>query len=299
MEDASSIVEGTQSWKPCLAAACEEQAPSAIIPPVYHPTVEASTPTAGPRSDTTIRTYVWSDKLLDCFAYGPCHATVGLTMVLPLCTYTQTHVPSSYIVIFSTVHSQLQPSNLVASTVAIGQVMVRLQTVGWAVLPFGRPQDAFRVAIVLTMFWITVNCLIYYLAIISSVLKLILFSSVNATIYVYFVINVIRVRWHVRKRYNIVTTKRSDYSIGGCAPHLCTMQLLRHTGDYDTYNAQWFTATGLPAHVQHNLPPVRDKQIPGGDQGSIMSNAGNNNNNDATIVSLEEDEPFQQYYLQM
>jgi hypothetical protein len=57
------------------------------------------------------------------------------------------------------------------------------------------------------------------------------------------------VRWHVRKRYAIVTTKRSDYSIGGCAPHLCTMQLLRHTGDYDTYSGQWFTAVRVICYV--------------------------------------------------
>jgi hypothetical protein len=173
---------------------------------------------------------------MDCFAYGPCHASVSLTIVMPFC---------KFIKLIIKLHEQYHSRSSFYYTcypVALAQVMVRLQTVGWLALPYTKGRNAFRVAILLTMFWITVNCLLYYLAVVSLVLKLILFGAVNATFLLYYAINVIRVRWHVRKRYHIVTTKRSDYSIGGCAPHLCTMQLLRHTGDYDTYSGQWFTA---------------------------------------------------------
>jgi len=34
-----------------------------------------------------------------------------------------------------------------------------------------------------------------------------------------------------------------------CCPCLTVAQIMRHTTDYDTYRAEWFSATGLPDHV--------------------------------------------------
>ena len=138
--------------------------------------------------------------------------------------------------------------------------MVRLQAVGWIALPSQRAYDPFRIAILLTMFWITINCLIYYLALVLLT-KLILFLAINSVIYLYFVSNVIRTRLFVRRCYGISSTTRSNSStttqdtlIGGLVPHLCLMQLLRHTCDYDTLAGFVLTANGVSSQVKLIVP---------------------------------------------
>jgi hypothetical protein len=139
--------------------------------------------------------------------------------------------------------------------VALSQVMVRLQTVRWIALPTRRPRDPFRIAILLTMFWITVNCLIYYLAVVTLT-KLILFIVVNAVLYLYYLANVIRTRLSLRRRFGILTARSSeDVMVGGLLPTLCVMQMLRHTCNYDTLAGYSLTATGLSTHVKLHLPP--------------------------------------------
>jgi hypothetical protein len=142
--------------------------------------------------------------------------------------------------------------------------MVRLQTVGWIALPSQRPNDPFRIAILLTMFWITINCLIYYMALVLLT-KLIFFLAMNSAIYLYFVSNVIRIRLSVRRRYAITTARSNnnnntvavvanDTLIGGLVPQLCLMQLLRHTCDYDTLAGFVFTANGVSSQVKLIVP---------------------------------------------
>ena len=140
--------------------------------------------------------------------------------------------------------------------VALGQVMTRLQNVRWIALPSSprRPRDAFRIAIILTMFWITVNCLIYYLEVLV-VTKIILFVTINFVLYLYYLANVIRTRLRLRRRFNISPLKKGeDMTVGGLVPLLCVMQMLRHTCDYDNLAGYCFTATGVASHIKLHMP---------------------------------------------
>jgi hypothetical protein len=140
--------------------------------------------------------------------------------------------------------------------VALGQVMVRLQNVRWIALPSPRPRDAYRIAILLTMFWITINCLIYYLALVKLT-KLILFVAVNSALYLYYLANVIRTRLLVRRRFGILNARTAeDTVVGGLVPFLCLMQLLRHTCDYNTLAGFVCTANGVSSQVKLILPPL-------------------------------------------
>ena len=38
--------------------------------------------------DITNRIGIWNDRLLDCFRFGPCHASVITSFIFPLCTYS-------------------------------------------------------------------------------------------------------------------------------------------------------------------------------------------------------------------
>lgn len=134
--------------------------------------------------------------------------------------------------------------------------MVRLQNVRWIALPSPRPKDPYRIAIVLTMFWITINCLIYYLALVMLT-KLILFLAVNGALYLYYLANVIRTRLLVRRRYGIWNDRTAeDTLVGGLVPFLCVMQLLRHTCDYDTLAGFICTANGVSSQVKLIVPPL-------------------------------------------
>lgn len=119
--------------------------------------------------------------------------------------------------------------------------MTRMQALRWIAMPCRR-KDSFRVSIVLTMFWITVNCLIFYLPI-GGVSKLVFFLAVNGALYFYLIINVIRTRRMLRKMYGIPTGARpmNDVLVGSIIPQLALMQMLRHTCDYDTYSGQCCT----------------------------------------------------------
>jgi Cys-rich protein (TIGR01571 family) len=72
---------------------------------------------------------------------------------------------------------------------------------------------------------------------------------------IYMLVVLIRTRSHVRQRYSI-----PEQSCSGCEDCCCafwlpcctTLQIARHTADYDTYHAACCTETGLP----HNAPEV-------------------------------------------
>jgi hypothetical protein len=145
--------------------------------------------------------------------------------------------------------------------------MVRLQNVRWIALPTRRPRDPFRIAILLTMFWITVNCLIYYLAVVVLT-KMILFIAINGVLYLYFLANVIRTRFFLRRRFGISTARTSeDALVGGLVPMLCVMQMLRHICNYDTLAGYCLTATGFSTQVKLNLPP----RVPADDDGRVST----------------------------
>lgn len=138
----------------------------------------------------------------------------------------------------------LSQSNLrIPEIVALGQVMTRLQ-VGWFFLPnrsYQHPKDAFRISIGLTMFWITINCLVFYLPPPGlSLTTIISLAVVNAIIYIYYISNVIRVRLRLRHAYLIPNNFR-DVLIGGLLAPVAVMQMLRHTCDYSTYVGKLLT----------------------------------------------------------
>ena len=147
---------------------------------------------------------------------------------------------------------------MASNSVALGQVMTRLQS-GWIALPnrARRPKDAFRLALIITMFTITINCLLYYLAE-DNTLRIALFTSINASIYFYFAANVIRTRRRLRKRF-IIPMKRQyeDLFVGGVIPMLVVSQMLRHTSDYDTYSGQFCTAVSCNLIIFHMMPIKR------------------------------------------
>jgi len=69
---------------------------------------------------------------------------------------------------------------------------------------------------------------------------------------IYILIALYRTRKAVREQHNIPTQSCGNYE-DVCCTLFCsfctTMQLMRQTADYDTYNANCCTETGLPSHV--------------------------------------------------
>lgn len=165
----------------------------------------------------------WKSSILGFLKYGPFHPTILLSMFFPY--------------------------------LALSQVMIRLD-LEFIAIP-GRSnhtKDTFRIALVAEMVWVTINCLIYYLPI--RLIQLVFFGVVNAVVFGYLLLNVIRVRRKVRLRYQISTrTSHEDTICSLLLSLLVIMQLLRQTADYDTYSASCFSSNGLPAHVPLQIPP--------------------------------------------
>jgi len=145
--------------------------------------------------------------------------------------------------------------------------MVRMRT-GWAFLPkLDGQRHAFRVACIFTMFFVVVNCLLYYLpssAIsagwlsLPSVLKTFLVAVFNGVFVAYFILNVISIRRRLRKRYRIKKERCGPYEdvfMGFCCAPYVLIQMLRQTVDYETYPSLFCTSTGLPEHIQVDVPP--------------------------------------------
>ena len=69
---------------------------------------------------------------------------------------------------------------------------------------------------------------------------------------IYMLVLLIRTRAHVRHRYNIPETHCrgcEDCCCAVFAPCCTTLQLARHTADYDTYHAACCSETGLPPNA--------------------------------------------------
>lgn len=61
-------------------------------------------------------------------------------------------------------------------------------------------------------------------------------------------------RTYVRSKYAIPENENcptgcEDGIVAVFCPCLTTAQMMRHTTEYETYRAAWFSATGLPDHV--------------------------------------------------
>jgi len=74
----------------------------------------------------------------------------------------------------------------------------------------------------------------------------------------FFCVNlIIRTRLSIRKAYEI-----PEENLEGCEDLLVSIwcsccvigQMMRHTADYDTFRAVWFSETGLPSHIEV-VPP--------------------------------------------
>jgi hypothetical protein len=193
---------------------------------------------------------------MDCFAYGPCHSSLLIPLFFPFCTSIINHDLN----FFPLGLIKLNLSDDSSTLVALGQTMVRLNTETWIALPTYRPNDPFRVAILLTMFWITANCLIYYLAVVTA-FKWILFFVIGGVMHLYLATNSIRTRLATRRRFRIEESwKHEDLWIAGVVPAINLMQLLRHTGEYDRLAGHGFTATGLAVRVRFVLPAVQQEE---------------------------------------
>lgn len=175
----------------------------------------------------------WNDGMFACFTFGPLHASVLNSFFCPM--------------------------------ISLAQVMTRLK-VGWLGLP-GRQHrfnDTFRISLLLSMFVVIINCLLYYLPHSKfvfggfSLLQVVLFGVFNTFVSIYFIVNTVITRRRLRERYMIPT----EHSCGRFEDALFTfpcsflvlMQMHRHTADYDTYSAQCCSSNGLPTHVVVKLP---------------------------------------------
>eukprot|EP00540_Astrosyne_radiata_P022077 CAMPEP_0116825534 /NCGR_PEP_ID=MMETSP0418-20121206/2019_1 /TAXON_ID=1158023 /ORGANISM="Astrosyne radiata, Strain 13vi08-1A" /LENGTH=126 /DNA_ID=CAMNT_0004454053 /DNA_START=374 /DNA_END=751 /DNA_ORIENTATION=- len=116
--------------------------------------------------------------------------------------------------------------------------------VNWIGLP-NRPKvpsDSFRVAILLSMFWVTVNCLVFYLPRSNtgqfSLMQIILFPAFNGLVWFYYLSNVAKLRRRIRDNYTIPEKRCPGYEDTCmslfCSP-LVVMQMSRHTADYGIY----------------------------------------------------------------
>mmetsp|Transcript_18804 Transcript_18804/g.26064 ORF Transcript_18804/g.26064 Transcript_18804/m.26064 type:complete len:243 (+) Transcript_18804:750-1478(+) len=186
----------------------------------------------------------WKSVEFDLFQNGPLHPTVVNAFCCPL--------------------------------VALGQIMVRMRT-NWAFLPkLGRRRrEAFLVAYILTIFFVVVNCLLYYLPSTATsmgwmamphMLKILIVVVFNGGFSAYFILNVISIRKRLRQRYRIKKSQYGPYEdvvMGfGCAP--CVLvQMLRQTADYKSCTSYYCTPTGLPEYMEVEVPPSpTDSTIP-------------------------------------
>jgi len=183
--------------------------------------------------NTSYRMGRWNDGLLDCCKFGPLHASVLNSLFCPI--------------------------------LSLAQVMSRLK-ISWIGLP-GRPhkaKDAFRISLILSMIFVIINCLLYYLPVQGvmfgafSFLQIALFIVVDTLVLIYFLTNVARTRKRLRQRYMIPEQScvgEEDTAITFACYPLVLMQMHRHTADYETFSAQCWSSNGLPFHVHVELPP--------------------------------------------
>ena len=155
--------------------------------------------------------------------------------------------------------------------------MVRMRT-NWAFLPkiLGRRRrEAFRIAYILTMLFVVVNCLLYYLPSTATsmgwmamphMLKILIAVVFNGGFAAYFILNVISIRRRLRQRYRIKKSQYGPYEdvvMGFCCAPCVLVQMLLQTADYESCTSYYCTPTGLPEYMEVEVPPSpTDSTIP-------------------------------------
>lgn len=180
----------------------------------------------------TVPVGAWKDGICGCCAYGPCHTHLWMSCCCPL--------------------------------IGIAQVISRLQLNFW-----GKPGSVGDAASAFKFLSTVVLSYIGLYFLLSVILSDASPKDQDLPIYIY-VVFVLRdclhwiyvgftmfilynVRSYVRDKYaipeNEPKTGVEDILCSVCCHSLATAQLMRHTTDYDTYNATCISETGLPHHV--------------------------------------------------
>lgn len=177
----------------------------------------------------------WKDGLCNCFAYGPCHNHCIMAAICPL--------------------------------IAAGQVIARLKLSFW-----GKPgtvsetTGAFSKICTWTIFYSAVSILLGFIDapyndpehprdIPPFIFFLMMLRTLLHYVYLGVLIYVLwNVRHYTRTKYAIpeeetYPTGCEDLLCAVCCAHCTAAQLMRHTTDYDTYNASCCTETGVPPGV--------------------------------------------------
>lgn len=180
----------------------------------------------------------WKDGLCDCFTYGPFHNHCCISCFCPL--------------------------------IAAGHVISRLKLNVWAKPgPVSESAGAFQKLVTMTVAYSCLSMLLFIVCLPydltdqegnpveppSAIFMLMVIRSCLHYGYLGILILVLwNLRAHVRSKYAI---PEMDICNTGCEDLLCSVfcshcsvaQLLRHTTDYDTYNATCCTDTGVPPNV--------------------------------------------------
>eukprot|EP00978_Attheya_sp_CCMP212_P006016 scaffold13544_cov50-Attheya_sp.AAC.5 len=179
----------------------------------------------------------WRDGVCSCCRHGCCHASLCIALFCPL--------------------------------LLLGQVMTRLR-LDWLGNPMSRRRTTsktFQTYFVWTVVYLTVEYF-FQRVLIHRLLDNDNKNDAMATIFYAFeqtlrliwvlfsIVMVTKVRGHVRAAYHI-----PEHGCRGCEDCCCAVwctcctvaQLSRHTADYDTYNSQCCTATGLPDRAPSNV----------------------------------------------
>lgn len=226
----------------------------------------------------------WKDGICNCFAYGPCHNHCLMAAICPLSEYTIRVQCIVYCVLcartFCCAHcSLLSPFTLslfytlplphaFSWTVAAGQVIARLKLSFWGKPgPVSETTGAFAKICTWTIVYSSFSILLGFIdapyndpnTAPESIPPMIFFLMMLRTLLHYVYLGVlIYVLWNlrhsIRQKYAIpeeetYPTGCEDLLCAVCCAHCTAAQLMRHTTDYDTYNASCCSETGVPPHV--------------------------------------------------
>lgn len=155
----------------------------------------------------------------------------------------------------------LAVSQSYSTSVAAGQVISRLKFTIW-----GKPgttaetAGAFQTIVAMTAAYFLI---VISIAVICApfdpdypppfvVVLLIIKSFMGYAFLLYSIIVLWNLRSYIRNKYAIpesCNTGCDDLLCAVCCSHCAVAQMLRHTTDYDTYNASCCSETGVPPHV--------------------------------------------------
>jgi Cys-rich protein (TIGR01571 family) len=153
----------------------------------------------------------------------------------------------------------------ICNTVAAGQVIARLKFTVWG--KPGSPAEsagAFRKIMIFTVAYTFISFLIFVVEVANASMVdeptpfIFALMVIRRLMHYVFLALLVFITWNlranVRSKYAIpedesCNTGCEDLLCAVCCNHLSIAQLLRHTTDYETYNATCCTETGVPPHV--------------------------------------------------